>query len=223
MSKNLYMAQQQDLISSNELGNTEYIQSVFDLTPAKVEQIKLIRPRKLGIRCKRTDHTKNLHYYGKGKGSLWVPRGSCIECGAQLVNWNEMWCRDAPDTDKFAFLQTEWIRHFFFNVPITPSVEEHALRNGLSGLASTAETQLGGKRMLTFGSPRWDSYQTPMLRGNIVDWARHAVACCCRQCLTYWHNVPLDHTLDAGDVEYFKRLIMRYILRRFPGIGSEPE
>ena len=141
---------------------------------------------------------------------------------SNLVDWEEMWLRDAPDTDKFAFLQTEWIRHFFFNVPITPSIEEHAQSHGLIGLAGTAERQLRDKRMLTFGSPRWDSYQTPMLRGNIVHWARHAVACCCRQCLSYWHNVPLTQTLNADDVEYLKRLTMKYIRLRLPDIKDEP-
>ena len=84
MPKNLRIAKQPDLISPNELGNSEYVRSVSDLTPEKVEQIKLIRPRELGIRCKRTDHTKNLHYYGPRKADLWVPPGSCIECGTDL-------------------------------------------------------------------------------------------------------------------------------------------
>jgi hypothetical protein len=221
MPNSLHDAKQQMLISPSELGNFDYVESVSELTADKVEKIKLLKPRTLGIRCKRTDHKKGLHCYAPRKSALWLPRGGCRECAAEVVNWNAMWDRRTAEDEKFAFLKTEWIRHFFFNVPITPTIEQYACDNGLIRLARVAELQLQDKRMLTFGSPLWDSYQTPMLRGNIVHWARHAVACCCRQCLSYWHNVPLAQRLTDEDIEYFKQLVVRYVQLRLPILTDE--
>jgi hypothetical protein len=154
MLKSVRDPKQQMLVPPSQLGSVDYVQSVSELTPDKVEKIKLIKPRALGIRCKRTDHSQGLHCYAPRKSALWVPRGGCRECGAEVVNWKAMWDRRTPEVEKFAFLRTEWIRHFFFNVPITPSVEQHACDNGLIKLAQAAELQLRDKRMLMFGPPR---------------------------------------------------------------------
>jgi hypothetical protein len=118
-------------------------------------------------------------------------------------------------------LKVEWIRHFFFHVPITPRIKGHAQTLGLDGLATLAEHQLMQGKMLQF-NPDWDFNQTKMLDGNIVHWARHAVACCCRKCMAYWHNVPTSARLSAQDVEYFKQLIILYIRQRIPDLQYAP-
>jgi hypothetical protein len=121
---------------------------------------------------------------------------------------------------KFELLKNEWIRHFFFHVPLTPRIEAYARRRGLMGLVDIARKHLSQNKMLHFDK-RYDATQTKMLDGTIVHWARHAVACCCRRCMAYWHDVPMTATLSTADIDYFGQLIMLYIQHRMPELGYE--
>ena len=131
-----------------------------------------------------------------------------------------MQTRDLSEVElKFNFLNTEWIRHFFFNLPIPPRVERFAESKGLAGLEQVAQDQLTAAKMLEFNR-KFDWNQTKMLDGTIVHWARHAVGCCCRRCLAYWHGVPLNATLAGSDIDYFRQLIMAFVKLRLPIFGS---
>jgi hypothetical protein len=125
-------------------------------------------------------------------------------------------------TQKFDLLKKEWIRHFFFHVPLTPRIERYARKHGSTGLAIVARRQLSQNKMLRF-IESLDFNQTQMLKGTIVHWARHAVACCCRRCMAYWHNVPLAAELSAADIDYFVTLIMFYVKDRIPDLQSSGE
>jgi hypothetical protein len=136
----------------------------------------------------------------------------------QLVNWDEAWLKDLRDVEKkFAFFEMEWVRHFFFHVPITKRIRKYAYEHGLEGLGAILESQLRNKKMLRY-IPALDSTQTQMLSGTIVHWARHAVGCCCRRCLTYWHNIPFDHELTDEDIAYFRALVLKFISKRMPDL-----
>jgi hypothetical protein len=205
-----------------QLVSPAYVDSVFDLTEDKVEQIKRVKPKLLGIRCRRTDCDKGLHCFDAVKAKPKFERGKCQECGVDLVKWDEMWSPDTRDVDKkFAFFEREWIRHFFFHVPTTPRIRKYAHKHGLKGLGQILEDQLRNKKMLKY-IPAFDSTQTKMLDGTIVHWARHAVGCCCRRCLTYWHNIPFDHELNKEDIAYFRELVLKFIAKRIPDLGVEP-
>jgi hypothetical protein len=199
---------------------SEYIESVFDLTEEKVERLKRVKPKLLGITCGRSDCDKGLHCFDAGKTRLKFERGKCQHCGTDLVKWDEVWLRDTRDVDKkFAFFEAEWIRHFFFHVPITARIRKYAHKNGLVGLGNIVEEQLHHKKMLKY-VPAFDWNQTKMLDGTIVHWARHAVACCCRACMNYWHNVPLDRELATEDIKYFKELALKFIVKRMPDLAQ---
>jgi hypothetical protein len=200
----------------------DYVNSVLEMTPEDVERLRKIRPKKLGIVCRRSQCKEDLHCFRPPDRDLESAPGPCRTCGAVLVDWNEMWIkelRDAPH--KFELLKSEWIRHFFFHVPITPRIETYARKHGVDGLAAVAEKQLTQGKMLRF-DPNWDWHQTKMLDGNIVHWARHAVACCCRRCMAYWHNIPVSTALSASDVAYFKQLVVLYIRHRMPDLEDAP-
>src|SRR6266850_626367 len=108
------------------------IESVETLTPDKVEQLKRIPPKRLGIRCRRSDCKKDLHCFDAARVGRRFAPGSCRDCGRSLIDWQDMWMRDLRDVDaKFACFEKEWIRHFFFHVPITPRIEKYARQHGL--------------------------------------------------------------------------------------------
>jgi hypothetical protein len=195
----------------------QYVESVFDLTPERVENIKTIKPSKLGITCRRTACVKSdLHCFDS---TIWKPSysaGLCQDCGAERIDWDIFHSRTMDDVEqKFDYLKNEWIRHFFFNVPITKRIEEDAGEKGYSGLKENLESLFHRKIMREFNKIG-DRRQTSMLNGTIVEWARHATGCCCRRCVSYWHGIPLNVRLAEDDVEYFTNLSLRYISLRLP-------
>ncbi len=201
----------------------ECIGSVHTLTSDDVERLRSKKPKTLGIRCNRSECEQDLHcFLPSGKDSSYIP-GPCRACGVDLIDWDKMSIRDLRDVqEKFKILKVEWIRHFFFHVPITPRIEAYARKNGLNGLAAAAQRQLSQGKMIRFNSD-WDFSQTKMLDGTIVHWARHAVACCCRKCMAYWHNVPVTTDLCASDIDYFRQLIVLYIKERIPDLLDHPQ
>jgi hypothetical protein len=202
--------------------NSDYIASVFDLTEEKVEKLKRVKPKLLGIRCRRSECQEGLHCFDSVKRRPRFQPGKCQSCGVDLVQWSEVWTHDVRDVEKkFSFFQTEWIRHFFFHVPITDRIRRYAETRGLDDLGKIIERQLRSKKMLNY-MPPLDIKQTAMLDGTIVHWARHAVACCCRRCMKYWHNVSLDHELSEDDIQYFKELSLKFITKRMPNLMQTP-
>ena len=66
-----------------------------------------------------------------------------------------------------------------------------------------------GKRV----QPYRDGYQTPY-EGNIVYYAQHALAVCCRRCMEDWYGIPNGRDLSDSEIKWFTELVMRYIRHR---------
>lgn len=198
---------------------------VEGLTPEKVEALKKRRPKSLGLKCSRTNCPKDLHCFDPWGRNVTTPFAPCTTCGIELTKWETMHTRElGTAAGKFVLLKHEWIRHFFFHVPITARIEHYARIHGVQGLAQKGLDQLRNNKMIRFSGSRWhDQQQTKMLDGPIVHWARHAVACCCRECMAYWHNVPLDSELSESEIAYFQQLIVLYIRERLPDLNDLPE
>jgi|SRR5581483_4785434 len=208
-------AAQLDLPGFSE--ESEIIGSVFDLTMEDVESLKKRRPKKLGIVCTRSNCQQGLHCFGGG-GNSSSPDGACRSCGASVIDWEKVYDKGSIDLDaKIDCFNKEWIRHFFFHLPITGRIDEYARKQGVSGLNAVAVHQFRQGKMLRY-MPAQDWKQTPMLNGTIVHWARHATACCCRACMKYWHNIPLSHELETADIDYFATLVMHYVRMRIPNL-----
>lgn len=216
---------QEDLFSkraeSSSTTDADYVNAVSELTPARVEALKTRKSSVLGIRCRRSDcKNSDLHCFDSTIRKPRFATGLCQDCGEDLIDWSILHSRSTDNIEtKFDYLTKEWIRHFFFNVPITERIEEYAQKNGFAGLTDILGSHFDRKKMQEF-DPTWDRRQTPMLKGTIVDWARHATGGCCRRCLSYWHGMPLQGKLRGDDIEYLTALAMRYIVRRLPTVAE---
>lgn len=150
-------------------------------------------------------------------------RGQCRSCGAKLVDWKRIHRRELSDA-RFTFeaLQYEMIRHHYWHVPIDQRAENHARRKGRIRLKEAIR-----KRILQSVGPAMharDGRQTPLEgSGNVIYYAQHAVACCCRTCMEYWHGIPKGVALTEGQVGYFSELVMMYVDARMPYLKDDPE
>ncbi len=63
----------------------------------------------------------------------------------------------------------------------------------------------------------WDGRQTPFT-GNLIYYAQHATATCCRKCAEEWHGINRDRPLTKEEINYMVDLIMLYIKKRVPDL-----
>jgi hypothetical protein len=176
----------------------------------------------LKVTCTMTDCESNLHCF-KFHSRKMKPsdKGNCRDCGIALVDWDRVHARDTSDIKHtFKELKREFIRHHFWHKTIDETADKHARRKGRVLLSAAATQRI--RSSVAKAEPVRDGQQTP-LSGNILYYAQHATACCCRTCMAYWHNVPKGRDLSETQVTYFTELVMRFVAERMPQLPDEPE
>jgi uncharacterized protein DUF4186 len=182
----------------------------------------LLKPLK--IKCTDADCSNNLHCFLKTTTLVAAGKtGHCRYCDADLVNWKRVQRRDLADVAyTFEALRLELIRHHFWHTPISDRARNHARRKGKDALRDFATKQL---RTLV-GTPRHarEGYQTPREtnnQANVIHFAQHATACCCRKCIAEWHGIPEGRPLTVDELGYFTDLVMRYACDRIPDLTAD--
>jgi len=182
-------------------------------TAAELEPLK--------IRCTSSDCERQLHCFRKTRKMKPEQIGQCRSCGARLVDWQRLQRRDPADAEfTFESLKHEAVRHHFFHAPIDKAAQLHARRKGRLTLREAAAKRL--RRSIGQAQPARDGRQTPF-EGNILYYAQHALACCCRTCLEYWHGIAKDKELAEDEIVYLVDLIMRFVGERLPALPDEGE
>lgn len=154
------------------------------------------------------------------EGHLFRPRrneppNGCQVCGTELVDWSRTQRRAAGDWQyTFSLLKQESIRREYW----TGDIDPQAL--GSCPVTSERLEELAMRRLKqsvskVYGSgadarPYRDGYQTPKA-GNILFYAQHALACCCRRCMRYWHGIPYGRPLAEDELNYFVTLVVHYV------------
>lgn len=188
--------------------------------PTGAKERKELAP--LDIKCTRSDCKSDLHCFKKTRKMTLDQVGQCRSCGTQLVDWERVQHRDIADaTFTFAALKSEWIRHHFWHKAIDEGAEFHARRKGRTKLREAAGKQL--RRSVGPEQPFRDGQQTTMKGGNIIHYAQHALASCCRTCLEYWHGIPKGTKLTQEQLDYFTDLVMMYVDERMPVLTEDGE
>lgn len=173
----------------------------------------------LKVSCDGADCEQGLHCFRESKklAKQYGPHdsGSCQHCGAKLIDWERVKKRDASDTSHtFSALKSEWIRHRYWHIDIDQRATNHAMRKGRAGIRTALDKRI---RSAVGTKHSRDGRQTPWA-GNILYYAQHATACCCRRCIEYWHGIPVEQALTEEQIEYFKDLCFRYISERMPDL-----
>ncbi len=178
------------------------------------------QPPPLNVKCTDTDCEKNLHCFLKKRG-MKTDVGTCRQCGADLIEWERIHQRNADDVAfTFKSMRFEKMRHHMWHVPFDAVALEKAKKYGLQKIRAKIVPRLRA----SIGRPKgaWDGRQTPK-EGNVIYYAQHATATCCRKCLEYWHNIPEDIPLSDSLLEYCECLVSEYLDQRLQGrISEEP-
>ena len=168
----------------------------------------------LKVTCTESRCQDNLHCYKKSRQMSAAEKGQCRSCGIDLVDWERVHRKDLSDIAyTFGMLKTELVRHEFWHKKINQRAINHALRKGRKELRSNAKKRLCS--CVAKSKNFREGYQTPW-EGNVIFYAQHATACCCRPCIEYWYDIPMGTQLNDEQIDYFVELIMLYISDRMP-------
>ncbi len=184
----------------------------------------------LDIRCTSSDCEKGLHCFRQTKKMAQTKvresqvtglGGTCRSCGADLVDWSRVYKRDLADVSyTFDVLKYERVRHHFWHVDIDIQALNHARRKGTIGLHAAAEKRI--RDSVGPANPFHDGWQTPK-SGNVLFYAQHATASCCRKCIEEWHGIPGGRALTDTEITYLTDLVMLYIKDRLPFLTETGE
>jgi hypothetical protein len=145
--------------------------------------------------------------------------GQCKSCGAKLVNWNRINRRDSRDAEFiFASLRNELFRHVYWHIKIDDMAIAKARQLGPLGLSEAIEARMKDK--IGIANP-YRKGVTPYT-GNIIYYAQHATATCCRRCLQYWYNIPEGRPINKRELKFTTDLIELYIKERLPELYIAP-
>ncbi len=185
------------------------------MTKKKLKVNTRLEPLK--VTCTTSDCGNDLHCF-KATRKLRASgqAGSCRSCGVELVDWDRVHKQDAQDADyTFEAMRHEFIRHYFWHVDIDEKAFLHALRKGRSAFDEAVTKRI--RQSVGKAQPVRDGLQTPFT-GNIIFYAQHATASCCRTCMEYWHGIPTGVPLTDEQVEYFSKLALLFIDERLPDL-----
>jgi len=179
----------------------------------------------LNIKCTSTACADGLHCFLLTKKMKQNgPSGRCRSCGTQLVDWARLFRKDVRDTEyTFESLQHELIRHHFWHIPISLYAVNYARRKGRLQLREAARKQIE-HAVGRISHPR-EGQQTPRedkANTNVIHYAQHATASCCRRCVEEWHGIPRDRELTADEIGYLTELAMLYVSSRLPDLAEGP-
>jgi len=175
----------------------------------------------LKITCGSTNCEEGLHCYSrfmKKAEKKYGKQGVCYECGNDSIDWDRMYQNDIKDS-KFIFksLSKEFIREVFSKMKIDQFAIENSLKKNKRELRTEAKKLL---KMRIGKLTDWDGQQTPLGKENIINYAQHATATCCRKCLASWHNIPKEQELTETQLEFCTNLVMKFIEERVVDLGE---
>ncbi|MDP4006390.1 DUF4186 family protein [Methylobacterium sp. NEAU K] len=174
------------------------------------------------VTCTSTDCANDQHcYLQKRKVEGTHVFGACRSCGAQpTFDIVRLRARDIGDVAyTFAAMRHEMIREHYWTKPFDEKALKLARKKGRDGVLSSVANRIRssiGKKANGF-----DGRQTK-LEGNVLFYAQHATATCCRKCLSYWHAIPADRDLMPEEARYCEDLIVAYLDERLPPLDPGP-
>jgi hypothetical protein len=171
------------------------------------------------IKCTDTHCEKDKHSHLKIRPRNESYRNiECNDCGVNDIDWPRLDKRNPDDlTYTVRALNREYVRYRYWNATIDEEAISRARRKGLDGLREWIPRRLDREVARPSKELFRDGTQTPKT-GNIVFYAQHATACCCRKCIEEWHGIDRNEPLSRENLNYFNDMILHYVENRLPAL-----
>lgn len=166
------------------------------------------------VKCTTRDCDNDKHAFQPKRGQ-WTELPAqivCQGCGDSSVDMSIPRAKDLAKREAILDeLGREFIRDHYLNKDFDKRARRLIRRDGLQG---TRDRALGRLKSAIGGEPNdWDGRQTPF-EGNVLYYAQHATATCCRKCTWYWYGIPRNGKLSESDLEFCHGLVQAYLDRR---------
>ncbi len=176
-----------------------------------MDRLPEFKPVKL--HCTDADCANDGHCFRPKRGE-WkkLGNGKCMHCQDQHVDMELTRKHRAGDTPAiFIELQKEYIRKLHFDKPLDDKAKRLIARDGYDGIQKKARSRIASRigREPTI----WDGRQTPF-DGDVLNYAQHATATCCRRCTRYWYGFELEGELSKKQIDFCEHLVLAYLDRR---------
>ncbi|NVM29287.1 MAG: DUF4186 family protein [Candidatus Helarchaeota archaeon] len=146
---------------------------------------------------------------------------ACTSCGVKIIDWERLDERDLNDV-KYTIeaLRKELFRRRYWARRIDKKLLEPLLEKELSEIEKKVENRIRKYVNKKFNDNPWDGRQTP-LEGNLIYFAQHATASCCKKCIEEWHGINRNELLTEEQIKYLVGLIMVYFENRMQSPQAE--
>lgn len=169
---------------------------------------------KVKISCTANDCDNDKHAYRPGRGE-WKElsaQPACQGCGDTSVDMSIPRTRDLGAREAiFRELGREFIRDHYLDKPLDERARRLIRRYGMDGIRARVSRRLVSA--IGREPSNWDGRQTKF-GGNVLFYAQHATATCCRKCAWYWYGISRDDDMSEADMTFCVGLVQAYLDRR---------
>jgi hypothetical protein len=191
-----------------------------------MQRIKIEKPisqlTPLDVTCSTTLCNEGFHFHTSSVIKKGQKKGDCKDCGDNSIDWDRIHAKN-PDDIQYTFdsLKKELLRHVCWVNEVDDTAIEFALSRGKDAILKKA-SEIISKKIAKIPTGHWDYKCTPKQGKEIINYAQHATATCCRKCLDRWHNIPENKVLTSEQIKYCVDLIELYVNDRIPNLLNEP-
>lgn len=182
-------------------------------------------PLKKQVTCTTTECKAGYHSFRTNKrlkvnqdSKKGFRNGPCSCCGKDIVDWKRIDKRNFKDFEYLTSqLKLEMFRKNYWENPFDDKALKKLKDKSWDEIKNEAENILRKALTLPTQEQFRDGSQTK-LNGNVIYYAQHATATCCRKCLEEWHAVDSTVTISEKDLKYTLDLIRHYLEKRIPSL-----
>lgn len=174
----------------------------------------------IDVKCSDTRCAEGFHFYTSKVAPKGGKIGDCKDCGDASVDWKRIKEKDLPYV--FSTLKRELLRHVCWVNDVDPKAIAKAYKRGKTKVLERAR-EIIKQKIAKIPKAYYDYLCTKTKGTEIVNYAQHATATCCRKCLERWHNIPQDIVLNDEQISYCVGLIEQYLQDRIPDLQDNEQ